>query len=138
MENAQIFSICNMLAMVGWLLNIIFPGNALSRKVVLYGIILLLSVLYCYLIAAGSAAFANGGGFSTLAQVKTLFTYDTALLAGWVHYLAFDLFTGLYINTDSAKHGLSRWFIVPCLLLTFMFGPAGLLLYLIGRAVKTR
>jgi hypothetical protein len=49
------------------------------------------------------------------------------LLAGWVHYLAFDLFVGAHIAKSSAELGLPRWPLILLLPLTFMFGPLGLL-----------
>ena len=67
-----------------------------------------------------------------------LFTSPRAVLAGWVHYLAFDLMVGWFIVSNAAKHGLNRYLLIPCLLLTFIFGPMGLLLYLAVRAVALR
>jgi hypothetical protein len=57
-----------------------------------------------------------------------------ALLAGWIHYLAFDLFTGAWEARDARRLRISRWLVAPCLLLTFLFGPLGLGLYLLLRA----
>jgi hypothetical protein len=54
-----------------------------------------------------------------------------------VHYLAFDLFVGSWEVRDSRVHGIPHWFVLPCLFLTFMFGPAGWLLYLTVRVVRT-
>jgi hypothetical protein len=73
----------------------------------------------------------RGGGFSTLAQVAVLFSSPYALLAGWIHYLAFDLFTGAWQAREAARLGISRWIVLPCLLLTFLLGPLGLALFLV-------
>jgi hypothetical protein len=70
--------------------------------------------------------------------VGVLFSSPYALLAGWIHYLAFDLFTGAWEARDSAQIGISRWVVAPCLLLTFLFGPAGLALYLLLRLILRR
>ena len=51
------------------------------------------------------------------------------LLAGWIHYLAFDLLIGSWEVRDARELGIPHLFVVPCLFLTFMFGPAGWLLY---------
>jgi hypothetical protein len=59
-------------------------------------------------------------------------------VAGWVHYLAFDLMTGLFIKRNALKHGISHWLLIPCLFLTFMFGPIGLLLYFLIRLIITK
>ena len=59
---------------------------------------------------------------------------DGLLLAGWVHYLAFDLFVGSWEVEDARARGVSHWLVLPCLLCTFLAGPAGLGLYLLVRA----
>jgi uncharacterized membrane protein YhdT len=94
---------------------------------------LLLSVAYLVLIVLffGKAE----GGFSSLADVMKLFTNPYAALAGWIHYLAFDLFVGGWEVKDAGKRGISHWFVMPCLILTFLLGPIGFLLYHILRLV---
>ena len=71
------------------------------------------------------------GGFGSLQDVMLLFKNESAVLAGWVHYLAFDLLIGRWIATDASSHKISKWFVAPCLVCTFMFGPVGFLLYFI-------
>jgi hypothetical protein len=58
-----------------------------------------------------------------------LFTREEAVLAGWIHYLAFDLFIGTWEIEHALARGVSRFLLILCLALTFMFGPAGLLTY---------
>jgi membrane protein required for beta-lactamase induction len=60
------------------------------------------------------------------------------LVAGWVHYLAFDLFVGNWMLINGRKHNVSHLALIPCLFFTFMLGPVGLLLYFIVRAIKTK
>ena len=76
------------------------------------------------------------GGFGSLADVSLLFSEPALLLAGWVHYLAFDLFIGAWEVRDAQKHGVPHLLVVPCLILTFMLGPIGLLLYFAIRTVR--
>lgn len=97
---------------------------------------LLLAGLYGFLLLQGKPA--EGAGFRTLAQVSRLFASPEVLLAGWVHYLAFDLFTGAWEARDAVRLGLSRWLVAPCLALTFLFGPVGLMLYLLLRLALRR
>jgi len=59
-------------------------------------------------------------------------------LAGWVHYLAFDLFIGSWEVRDANRHGIPPWAIIPSLILTFLFGPMGLLLYFLIRIARIR
>src|SRR6267143_2127477 len=72
---------------------------------------------------------APSGGFGSIEQVRALFSVDAALSAGWLHYLAFDLFVGSWIVEDGLARGINRFLLIPCLALTFLFGPAGLLLF---------
>jgi Domain of unknown function (DUF4281) len=133
-----IFSVCNSIAMIGWLLLIIIsPFWFYTDKLLIGLVITLFSVIYIWLI---TLSFQPGDfeKFGTLDGVMSLFTNKTAVTAGWVHYLAFDLMVGIWIKKNSVKYGISHWLIIPCLLFTFMLGPVGLLLYLIIRFIKTK
>jgi Domain of unknown function (DUF4281) len=132
MKAEQIFSIANLIALLGWLLLIIAPRWIVTRKVVLSGAIpLLLSLAYLVLIILFFGK--SEGGFGSLADVMKLFTNEWATLAGWIHYLAFDLFVGTWEVKDAQEKNISHWFVIPCLFLTFMLGPIGFLLYSILR-----
>ena len=87
---------------------------------------------------ASSWGATPGGGFGSIAQVRALFANDAALTAGWFHYLAFDLFVGTWIAPEGLAAGVLPIVLVLCLLLTFLFGPAGLLLFLALRLVAAR
>lgn len=132
MKAEQIFSIANLIAMISWILLAVAPRWFFTRKVVLSGSVpLLLAVAYLVLIAV---FFGNSeGGFSSLAGVMKLFTYEWMVLAGWIHYLAFDLFVGVWEVKDAQAKNISHWFVIPCLFLTFMLGSIGFLLYSILR-----
>jgi hypothetical protein len=80
----------------------------------------------------------SDGGFESLEPVARLFANRWLLLAGWVHYLAFDLFVGSWEVRDARSHNIPHWLVLPCLFLTFLFGPAGWLLYMAVRAVRGR
>ena len=137
MSAESLFGYATNFVLIGWLLLLIVPTWKYTRAIVQTGIIpILLSALYLYLILRywGSAE----GGFDSLAEVMKLFDNPYAALAGWVHFLAFDLWIGTWEAGDAAKNGIHRLIMVPCLLLTFMFGPIGLLLYIVIRTIKTR
>jgi len=70
--------------------------------------------------------------------VMKLFTNEWAALAGWIHYLAFDLFVGCWEVRDAQAKNISHWYVIPCLILTFLFGPIGFLLYSILRLFLAR
>ena len=70
--------------------------------------------------------------------MRTLFGSDAGLTLGWTHYLAFDLFVGLWIARDADPKGISRIIQAPVLLATFLVGPVGLLVWLIVREPAAR
>ena len=130
MTAEQIFSLLNLIAMAAWLVLILFPRAQWTTKVVPV-VPALLAVVYVALLAV--ALPQSEGSFSSLAGVSALFENRWALLAGWTHYLAFDLFIGGWEVRDAQSRGIPHLLIVPALILTFLFGPAGLLLYLVIR-----
>jgi hypothetical protein len=92
-----------------------------------------LSLVYVVMLASH---WRGEGGFGSIAQVRALFDVPGALVAGWVHYLAFDLFVGAWIAERAAALRVPHWQVVPVLILTFMFGPAGLLAFVALRLIR--
>ena len=133
----QLFKLASNLAMAGWIILLFAPFWKHRTRYVLGIAVMLLSVLYAALIftVADADTLRN---FGSLDGVSKLFTNKTMLLAGWVHYLAFDLFVGVYIANNAKVHGINHWLTTPTLVLTFLFGPVGLLLYTLLRTIKTR
>jgi Domain of unknown function (DUF4281) len=133
-----LFSIGNLIALSGWagLLAALFIPSLRPSLIVWarFLIPVLLAIAYVYLIFTGREAFKDGG-FDSLAAVQRLFAYKAVLSAGWLHYLAFDLFVGAWIVEQAPKPVIGRIFTVPCLGLTFLFGPAGLLSFYALRLV---
>jgi len=135
----QWFGVAGQAAMIGWLILIFAPRRAplgygqwlfaIPRYVIPFGI----SLLYAGF--AMSYVFSvEGGGFGSLDQVAALLGKREMLLAGWVHYLAFDLFIGGWIAAEADKIGLNRIVQAPILLATFMLGPVGLATFLMIKA----
>lgn len=138
MEPELLFTICSRMVLPAWLLLIFFPRWKWTRKLVFHAWIpMLLGLCYVYCFYAGwsiSESMPEGGGFGSLEQVMLLFQVPFLALAGWIHYLAFDLFVGAWEVRDAQRRALSHWLVVPCLVLTFLAGPLGLLLYFLIRA----
>jgi hypothetical protein len=129
MSAEVLFSICNTLVLPQWLLLIFAPHWRWTQRLRdTYIIPLLLAAIYGYLIIVYIGA-AENGGFASLEQVKNLFANDYLLLAGWIHYLTFDLFVGSWIARDAQKKRLNHFLTIPCLVFAFMLGPVGFLLY---------
>lgn len=129
-----IFSIANFAVIPAWLLLALIPHHNLTHRLVhAVWIPCLLAVFYVWALFFGQPA-QEGAGFGSLAALQLLFQSETALLAGWIHYLAFDLFVGAWQVRDAKRYGINHWLVVPCLFFTLMAGPLGLLLYCLLRA----
>ena len=136
MSPEQVFGITNTIAILAWLLLAVLPGRAWVADVVTGRIIPAFFALVYVAIVATVFGGAEGS-FSTLDGVATLFTNRWLLVAGWVHYLAFDLLVGTWEARDARERGVPHVVLVPCLFLTLMFGPAGWLLYMASRQVAS-
>ena len=129
-----VFDIATRAVLPGWLLLVFLPRWRWSARLISGALIpALLGGLY--LVLAVRSFGGSEGGFGSLAEVQKLFSDPWALLVGWVHYLAFDLFIGAWEVRDAQRIGLHHLLVVPCQVLTLMLGPVGLLLYLVLRAV---
>lgn len=133
MHHEALFSLFSTVAMLGWIILIFLPRRwQWLNKFPALWIPLFLSLGYSLLV--GVHFFQAGGGFNTLAGVQQLFTHPMAALAGWVHYLAFDLLIGSLIARKADQLRISRLTQAPILLATFMFGPLGYLLFTLLRS----
>lgn len=121
-----LFRLVNAAALIAWAALILLPRWNWLRHLSLGGVVGGLCALYATLIAI--YFFPAGGSFFTFTGIQQLFASPQVLLAGWVHYLAFDLFIGWWIAQRLDTRGVSRWLQAPLLVTTFMFGPMGLLL----------
>ncbi len=131
----SLFTVANSVAMLGWALLALAPRWRGTHRIVLSGALpLVLATAYVLLIGGHYlGAHASEGGFGSLSAVAAIFRNPWALLAGWVHYLCFDLCLGIWESRDARRRGVTHGLLVPCLLLTFLLGPTGLLLYAVVR-----
>jgi hypothetical protein len=128
MSPESLFAIVNPIALLSWLLLAIAPRRPWVTGIVAGTVVpVLFAVAYVTILV--TAWPGSPGGFSTLAAVAQLFANPWLLLAGWIHYLCFDLLVGCAEVRDAQARGIPHLLIVPCLALTFLFGPAGWLLY---------
>lgn len=137
MLNADLlYFIINAAVLPAWALLIFAPRWSVTHKVVhsvlypvLFGIFYLILMIYM----ASANPEGSGGSFTSIEGVQSLFSHPLGLVIGWAHYLVFDLFIGAWIARDGLRRGIKHVFIVPCILLSFIVGPIGLLLYVIVR-----
>ena len=143
---SAVFAATNLLAGAGWLLLAAAP-----RKPAVHSLIMYLGVaVLCLTYTVAFALFLSGAvdpvttagagqpGFGSIAGVRALFASDGGVVIGWTHYLAFDLFTGLWIAADADNKRFGRLVQLPFLFMTFMAGPVGLLAWLIVRERRAR
>ena len=137
MTMEQLFSTASTFAVIGWALLIFLPRWRWTERLVISGYwSLALCLVYLVLIVL----FMPGaeGGFGSLAEVRTFFTVDALLLAGWVHYLAFDLFVGAIEVRQAKAAAIRHLLVVPALVLTFLLGPIGLLVFFVVKSIRQR
>ena len=134
---SRIFAVANRITLVAWialLASLFLDSYRESIHQVLFAVVIFaLSALYSYLMFFGKRHDREGekpkGHFKSLKGVMSLFKAPRAALAGWIHYLAFDLLTGILISQHALQHGISVWLLIPVLAFTLMLAPAGLMFY---------
>jgi len=138
MTASMVFTIVNLIAMSMWLLMIVLPRWKVTQLLIDYKTIpIVLSLIYAVYIVI-SLGGSGSMDFSSLDSVMKLFTVENSVLAGWVHYLAFDLLVGMWILDQNKQLGLSHLLIIPCLLGSFTLGPIGFLLFMVMKALKSK
>lgn len=128
-----LFRIVNAVALLSWLTLMARPRHPMVLR--WCGQLAPLAFAVAYAVLIGFRIGRVQGDFNSLAGVAALFRDPWVLLAGWIHYLVFDLMTGVWEARDAATRNVPQWALVPCLVITFLFGPAGWLLY---QGVRTR
>lgn len=137
MNSELLFQVGNTTALIGWAALLASPWlPTFADRVSGLFIPGLISIGYAGLVMAFWTSAE--GGFSSLDNVALLFQTREVLLAGWLHYLAFDLFVGAWEVRTARRLGVPFIFVLPCLVLTFLFGPAGLLVFLIVRILRAQ
>lgn len=142
MTPAELFKIANLIALLSWLAlavaRFVPPLRRWVDPAAGYVVPALFAVLYIWLIGPGALDVLKDNSFGSLAGVGGLFARSEALLAGWLHFLAFDLFVGGWVARESAALKINPLIVVPILALTFMFGPAGYLAFALVRLAFRR
>ncbi len=139
MELARLFDVVGWIALPGWGLLVFLPRWRWAQTITAGVLPAILAAIYLALVVGYFRQVPEGfGSFGSLGGVRGAFSIDGILLAGWIHYLAFDLFVGSWEVRDAQRVGLRHGFVLPCLVLTFMMGPVGLLLYLVLRGAIAR
>lgn len=144
----SIFGFTNIVALVAWALLLLGPRGPNTMAMILYLGVGLLCLTYLALIVGFHLDWLDPNRLLgtpppnfldyNVAGLRNLFMSDGGLVLGWTHYLAFDLFVGQWVAKDADHKGFSRIVQVPFLLLIFMVGPVGFLVWLIVRDRRAR
>ncbi len=131
MDHQTAFNLINASVLPAWALLVFAPNWRWTDRLVHSGLWPVgLGLVYLFGLFS-SVAFGPDVAvdFTTIEGVSAIFSHPLGVLTGWTHYLVFDLFAGMWEARDAKRRGVRHWLLVPCLLLTFVAGPAGLLLY---------
>jgi hypothetical protein len=131
-----LFSLAGLIALIAWLplaASLFLPAiRDWTWRITGLIVPSLIAVGYIVLIVTGLGE-VGGTDFGSLAEIRRVFASDSALAAGWLHYLAFDMVVGTWIAREGTRRGVPALLLLPCLVLTFLFGPVGFLLYVFAR-----
>jgi hypothetical protein len=130
-----LYMLINLSVVPAWLLLIVLPKSGITRALVhsgLYPVALGLFYIGAFFFAASSGEMTNGN-FTSVAGISALFQSPLGVLVGWSHYFVFDLFVGSWQARDGLRRQMPHAVMIPCLLLTFIVGPIGLLTYVLLR-----
>lgn len=131
-----LYTLINALVIPAWLLLLLAPRWRTTGLVVHSGIYpLVYGSLYtiCLFASMFFGQSAEGVGMGSVAAVAALFDHPNGVIVGWTHYLVFDLFVGAWIGRDALRRDLPHLAVAPCILASFLFGPVGLLAYMLVR-----
>lgn len=128
------FQLVNLAALPFWMLMLLAPSWGVTRRVMeSFAAPLLFAVIYTVMVVPGLMDVLPKLMRPDLDTIATLLGDRRATVIAWVHFLAFDLFVGRWEYLDARERGLTHWLLAPCLFLTLMLGPLGLLCYLGAR-----
>ena len=134
---STMYLVLNLGILPFWALLIFMPRAQITDTLVHSVMMpLVLGVTYAWLLATAlSLPAPEGAGFTSLEGLLKLFTVEMALVAAWSHYIVFDLFVGAWEARDAQRVGMNHLLLVPCLVLTLLVGPIGLLAYIMIRGL---
>jgi hypothetical protein len=132
-----LFSVINIVVIPFWLMMFAFPRADWVAKIIRSPLIIVPPAIIYTLLIVFSFMQNNSmsfDAFMSLDGVTGLITSPAGVTTVWAHLLTFDLMTGRWIYLDALDRKMQSWVVMVPLVLTFLLGPIGLLLYLVFRA----
>ena len=128
------FQLLNAVVLPWWAVWLVAPRSRWAVRLAGHGAVFIaLGLVYAGLLATALST-GGAGGFDFDGLREALFA-PIGFLAGWTHYLAFDLFVGAWILREAARLDLEPR---PYLFFTLMAGPLGLMSFLLRRSLRLR
>ncbi|MEA3051490.1 MAG: hypothetical protein QOG72_393 [Sphingomonadales bacterium] len=122
---------------IGWIALLLPTGDFPLRRRIAMACGAVAALGYAGLLFSGAEAAVLARNYS-LSGVGSFFDIPRLQLAGWVHYLVLDLWGGIWEADEADRTGMSRWLLVPSLVMTLLVGPVGLLVFLLCRSLSRR
>ena len=121
-----------------WFLIIILPNSKITQFFVNSIILpLILGVTYAYIIYQAVLLDDPASDILklhlNLDNLYTIFSTEGFLLAFWIHFLALNLFLGSWLSRDAFRYNIPRKLAAIPLVLIYLTGPLGLVLYWLFR-----
>jgi hypothetical protein len=133
-----LFQVSNILVLPFWLLMIVLPHWRWTRRIIgSPWIAAPTALIYAVLVLPSMATLLPALAQPTLADIAALLGTPEVAAIAWAHFLTFDLLAGRWAYLDSRARKISAWIMAPVLLLTFLLGPLGFLLYLLVRSAAS-
>ena len=117
-----------------WLILIFFPRSNLCKYFVtsIFPLFILCGAYIFILYKSYLNSYDFNNNFNLylgVENISDLFEDKSYLIMFWIHFISINLFTGGWIVKDSQKFSINKFFLIAPLVVTYLIGPLGLLLY---------
>jgi hypothetical protein len=136
MNASDVYVLAGIAIFIPWLLLLFAPyGRFTDRGVQIFAVLfLVLGLVFTY------RFFFSGDAKSEIFCLECfgrMFSNENMVVAAWLNYLSFGLFAGLWIIHDGDHVKIPHIYRLIPLLLTFLAGPIGVVVYLLMRFLRT-
>ena len=138
MNNDTLFNITCGIAGIGWIVLLFISPFWPKYDRFLVGVILVILALVYTMLNVTHFDPDLLSDFFSLDGISKIYGTRALLLAGWVHFLVFDLIVAVWMKKNSVRHGIKHGWVIPSLIFTCMLAPLGFLIYIITRWLKTK